>query len=199
MATECRKTIYGIARAVGGTATSDATTTGNILRMPARSLAATIAMRGGAHGHHARGSRHPAATAPDRCGIFLGFKERPKIPYRNARPYEALAIPPVGVGRTRVTALHRAARPCIALVARGEIKRNHPRGYTRRNSRKNTWDFFQVIPRINQGILVWSQRDGGCPPDRAVPTHDSLSVVSDTHVEPFWLGRQAYMCRGILA
>ena len=87
--------------------------------------------------------------AMHRCGIVLGFKERPKIPYRNVRPYEALAIPPVGVGRTRVTALHRAARPCIALVARGEIKRNHPRGYTRRNSQRSaTWDFFQVIPRM---------------------------------------------------
>ena len=36
-----------------------------------------------------------------------------------------------------------------ALVARGEIKRNHPRGYTRRNSQRSaTWDFFQVIPRM---------------------------------------------------
>ena len=33
---------------------------------------------------------------------------------------------------------------------------------------------------LNQGILVWPQRDGGCPPDRARPTHDSLFVVSDT-------------------
>ena len=57
--------------------------------------------------------------AMHRCGIVLGFKERPKIPYRNVRPYEALAIPPVGVGRTSVTALHRATRPCLCACRKG--------------------------------------------------------------------------------
>ena len=83
------------------------------------------------------GLKAPGSNSPRPLRDRFGIQGTPKIPYRNARPYEALAIPPVGVGRTRVTALHRAARPCIALVARGEIKRNHPRGYTRRNSQRS--------------------------------------------------------------
>ena len=125
-----------------------------------------------------RGQRHPAddpvsSSQQLRCGVVYTdtthgaqgtrWQQPPTAAgsfwdSRNARKYHIGTFdhmrhwPSLPLGRVR-----RVSRPytglpdhAYALVARGEIKRNHPRGYTKRNSQTHSspWDFLQVIPRM---------------------------------------------------